>query len=100
VDAIEAAIGPRCAEALANAMQQIEDARMNDPRKLRKAVYIPFAFSVLLVVLDVLERLLYPGDAGGAARSALWFLPMCFFFVANAQLTLMARIEELEAKSK
>lgn len=55
---------------------------------------------MLLVVLDVVERLLFPGDAGGAARSALWFLPMCFFFVANAQLTLMARIEELEAKAK
>ena len=97
---IEAAKRRARAAVLANGTQQIEDARMNDPRKMRKAVYIPFAFSVLLVVLYVVERLLYPGEASGATQSALWFLPMCFFFVAQTQLMLIGRIEALEAKAK
>lgn len=100
MDAIEAAKRPARAAVLANGLQAIEDARMNDPRKMRKAVYIPFAFSALLLVIDVVEGLLVPGEAGGAARSALWFLPMCFFFVAQTHLMLISRIEALEPKTK
>ena len=85
---------------LARGPHLIEDDRMNDPRKMRKAVYIPFAFSVLLVVIEVVEQFLAPGGAGSAGSASLWFLPMCFLFVANQQLTLIARIEELEAKAK
>ena len=70
---------------------------MHDPRKMRKAVYIPFAFSMLLLVVELVATLLVPG---AASDSVWWFLPMCFFFVAQTQLMLIRRIEELEAKAK
>ena len=70
---------------------------MNDPRKMRKAVYTPFAFSMVPILMELVRRLLVPGDAGDLV---LWFLPMCFFFVAQTQLMLIGRIEALEAKAK
>ena len=70
---------------------------MSDPRKMRKIVYVPFAFSMVLILVEFAKLLLVPGDAG---NTALWFLPMCFFFVAQTQLMLIGRIEALEAKAK
>ena len=49
------------------------------------------------VVSDVVTRVFAPGYTG---VSAMWFLPMCFLFVAQAQLELVARIEALEAQAK
>jgi Zn-dependent protease with chaperone function len=51
----------------------------------------------VLILVEFAKLLLVPGDAG---NTALWFLPMCFFFVAQTQLMLIRRIEELEAKAK
>ncbi len=68
---------------------------MHDPRKLRKIVYIPVAFSFLLVAQNAVMRALKPG---AALDLWLWFLPMCFFFVAATQHMLLLRIEALEAK--
>ena len=49
------------------------------------------------MVSDVVARVFAPGYTG---MSAMWFLPMCFLFVAQAQLAQIARIKALEAQSK
>jgi len=70
---------------------------MSQPRSLRPLVHAPGLFAGLLVVSDVVTRVLAPGYTG---VSAMWFLPMCFLFVAQVQLALIARIEALEAQAK
>ena len=70
---------------------------MNQPRSLRPLLLAPALFAGLLVVSDVVTRVFAPGNTG---VSAMWFLPMCFLFVAQAQLELVARIEALEAQAK
>lgn len=70
---------------------------MNQPRSLRPLVLAPGVFAALLVASDVVTRVFAPGYTG---VSAMWFLPMCFLFDAQAQLTLIARIEALESQAK
>ena len=70
---------------------------MNPPRSLRPLVHAPALFAALLMVSDVVARVFAPGYTG---VSAMWFLPMCFLFVAQAQLELVAGIEALEAQAK
>jgi hypothetical protein len=70
---------------------------MNPPRSLRPLVHAPALFAALLMVSDVVARVFAPGYTG---VSAMWFLPMCFLFVAQTQLVLIARIEALEAQAK
>ena len=70
---------------------------MSQPRSLRPLVHAPGLFAGLLVVSDVVTRVFAPGYTG---VSAMWFLPMCFLFVAQVQLALIARIEALEAQAK
>ncbi len=70
---------------------------MNQPRSLRPLVHAPALFAALLMVSDVVARVFAPGYTG---VSAMWFLPMCFLFVAQTQLALIARIEALEAQAK
>jgi hypothetical protein len=70
---------------------------MNPPRSLRPLVHAPALFAALLMVSDVVARVFAPGYTG---VSAMWFLPMCFLFVAQTQLALIARIEALEAQAK
>jgi hypothetical protein len=70
---------------------------MNPPRSLRPLVHAPGLFATLLMVSDVVARVFAPGYTG---VSAMWFLPMCFLFVAQTQLALIARIEALEAQAK
>ncbi len=70
---------------------------MSQPRSLRPLVHAPGLFAALLVASDVVTRVFAPGYTG---VSAMWFLPMCFLFVAQAQLALIARIEALEAQAK
>jgi hypothetical protein len=70
---------------------------MNPPRSLRPLVHAPALFAALLMVSDVVARVFAPGYT---VVSAMWFLPMCFLFVAQTQLVLIARIEALEAQAK
>lgn len=49
------------------------------------------------MVSDVVARVFAPGYTG---VSAMWFLPMCFLFVAHTQLALIASNEALEAQAK
>jgi hypothetical protein len=70
---------------------------MNPPRSLRPLVHAPALLAALLMVADVVARVFAPGYTG---VSAMWFLPMCFLFVAQTQLALIARIEALEARAK
>ena len=70
---------------------------MNPPRSLRPLVHAPALFAALLMVSDVVARVFAPGYT---VVSAMWFLPMCFLFVAQTQLALIARIEALEAQAK
>ena len=69
---------------------------MNDPRNMRKDVYTPFAFSMVLMLVEFLKLLSVPADV----NPLMYFLPMCFFFVAQTHLRLIGRIEALEAKAK
>ena len=70
---------------------------MSKPRSLRTAIALPVLFSLVLAVCDVFARVLVR-DYDGVA--AIWLLPMCFLFVAQTHLALVARIEALEAQGK
>lgn len=70
---------------------------MSKPRSLRPLVVAPSLFAGLLMVLDVVTRVFAPGYTG---VSLMWFLPMCFLFVADTHFALLARIEALEAQTK
>lgn len=65
--------------------------------------YSAFFFSVVLCVMAVVGNIYgswVNGKVDPAMPAFLCFLPMCFFFVANALTDSRNRIETLEARIK
>jgi len=57
-------------------------------------IWIPAAYCAILSGMKILA----PEGSGDAAFYA--FLPLCFFFVAASQLSLLKKIDQLEALLK
>ena len=62
---------------------------MNDPRKMRKIVYVPFAFSMVLILVEFAKLLLVPGDG---ARPGL---PRLLLLQRDVQHGVLERPEAL-----